>query len=48
MRVMRRFVLGRAKRKFRCNHSSMNYLVNDPKQWEKFVETVLAERNVPF
>lgn len=48
MRVLRRYVLGRAKRKFRCNHGSMNYLVNNPVPWERFVAWVLAERNVPF
>ncbi len=48
MRVLRRYVLGKAKRRFRCNHSSMNYLVSDPAQWERFVEYVLVARNVPF
>ncbi len=48
MRVLRRYVLGKAKRKFRCNHSSMNYLVSDPAQWERFVASVLALRNMPF
>jgi hypothetical protein len=42
MRVLRRYVLGKAKRKFRCNHQSMNYLVNDPTQWERFVHWVLG------
>jgi len=48
MRVLRRYVLGRAKRKFRCNHWSMNYLVTDPGQWERFIQSVLAMRNAPF
>ena len=48
MRVLRRYVLGKAKRKFRCNHSSMNYLVTDPVQWERFVEWVLAQADEPF
>jgi len=48
MRVLRRYILGKARRKFRCNHSSMNYLVTDPAQWERFVAWMLAMRNVPF
>jgi hypothetical protein len=48
MRVCRGYVLRKAKRKFRCNHTSMNYLVTDPAQWERFVAGVLAMRNVPF
>jgi hypothetical protein len=42
MRVLRRYVLGKAKRKFRCNHQSMNYLVNDPAQWERLVNWVFG------
>jgi hypothetical protein len=42
MRVLRRYVLGKARRKFRCNHQSMNFLVNDPAQWERFVNWVLG------
>lgn len=48
MRVCRRYVLKKAKRKFRCNHRAMNYLVTDPCQWERFIASVLAMRNVPF
>lgn len=48
MRVLRRYVLGKAKRKLRCNHSSMIYLVSDPAQWELFVASMLALRNTPF
>ena len=48
MRVLRRYVLGKARRKFRCNHFSMNYLVTDPTQWERFVASVLALRNIPI
>lgn len=44
MRVLRRYVLRKAKRKFRCNHQSMNYLVNDPAHWERFVKWVLGMR----
>jgi hypothetical protein len=42
MRVLRRYVLGKAKRKFRCNHQSMNFLVNDPAQWERFVNWAMG------
>jgi hypothetical protein len=45
MQVLRRYVLGKAKRKFRCNHQSMNYLVNDPTQWERFVKWALGVQN---
>lgn len=48
MRAGRRYVLGKAKRKFRCNNQSMNYLVTDPSQWEKLVQWILDQRNVPF
>ena len=50
MRVLRRYALGKARRKFRCNHQSMNYLVNDPAQWERFVNWILglpAEKTTP-
>lgn len=42
MRILRRYVLSKAKRTFRCNHQSMNYLVNDPTQWERLVNWVLG------
>jgi hypothetical protein len=44
MRALRRYVLGKARRKFRCNHQSMNFLVNDPAQWQRFVNWVLGVR----
>lgn len=40
MQVPPRHVLDKAKHKFRCNYFSMNYLVSDPGQWERFVETI--------
>jgi hypothetical protein len=40
MRILRRYVLRKAKRQFRCNHQSMNYLVSDPAQWERLVNWV--------
>jgi hypothetical protein len=46
MRILRRYVLGKAKRQFRCNHQSMNYLVNDPAQWERLVNWVLGKPTV--
>ncbi len=48
MRACRQYVLKKAKRKFRCNHQAMNYLVTDPCQWERYIAYVLAMRNVPF
>ena len=48
MRILRRYVLGKAKRKFRCHHQSMNYLVSDPSQWERLVDWVLKAAVEPF
>jgi hypothetical protein len=50
MRVLRRYVLRKARRKFRCNHQSMNFLVNDPSQWERLVNWglgVLTAKTTP-